>query len=108
MKILLLTICIHTTILCNGQIDRKIYGPYKIKADSIVSLYVGQDTFDKYIKLDSGQSEFLVLKNHWDNKTKFNESLDFNPNVFEFNYSVNHPALLGESFNISFMSFVVS
>ncbi len=103
MKILLLTICIHTTILCNGQIDKKIYGPYKVTADSIVSLYLGQETFDKFVRLDSGQSEFLVLRNHWDNKAKFKEDLNFNPNVFEFNYSLNHPALLGLSFRISFM-----
>lgn len=59
--------------------------------------------FDRYVRLDSGQSEFLVLRNHWNNKAKFKENLSFNPNVFEFNYSLNHPGLLGQSFTISFM-----
>lgn len=103
MKILLLITCFHTTIFCWGQIDKTIYRPYKDTADSIVSLYVGHDTFDKYVRLDSAQSEFLVLKNHWDNKAKFNGDLNFEPNVFEFSYLLTHPGLLGESFNITFM-----
>lgn len=90
-------------LVCHGQNSKSIYRPYKNTADSIVSIYLGDEIFKQYVKLDSSKSEFLFLKRHWDNKAKFDEELDFKPNVFEFNYVLSHPGLVDESFTISFM-----
>jgi hypothetical protein len=102
MKIFILIGFLNAS-LCFAQVDKSIYQPYKNTADSIVSLYFGRDVFDKFIRLDSGQSEFLLLNIHWDNKSTFDKLLSFKPNVFEFHYSLNHPGLSGYPFNISFM-----
>lgn len=85
------------------QIDKAVYKPYFDKADSVVKLYYGNSHFDKFIKLDSSKSEFLVLHNHFENRSKFSKPLNFQPNVFQFQYLFIHPNLLNDTFVISFL-----
>jgi hypothetical protein len=100
--LIILTILTSKVLFCQ-EIDKAAYADYFDAADSIVTLYYGEVNKAKYLKLDSSKSEFLVLHNHWDNRAKFSEPLTFKPNVFQFRYHFNHPALAKDSFTVTFL-----
>lgn len=102
MRSILLSLFLFTPILSEGQINRSIYSPYKEKADSIIILFLGQNVLEKYVRLDSGKSQYQVKELIGIRKASFKSRLEFIPDSFEFHYTFTHPRLSGETFKIIF------
>jgi hypothetical protein len=103
MRYFVIVIFLFSSTYGFTQINKSIYKAHFNKADSIVKLFYGYTNFNKYIKLDSSKSEFLVLHSSWDKRANFNQSLSFLPNVFQFQYSFVHSKLAKYTFIISFL-----
>jgi hypothetical protein len=101
MKAFLLVLSI-LPILSFGQVNKNDYKPYKVKADSIIKLFIPLDIFEKYVRLDSGKSEYGLTINGGVKKSKFAEQLEFKPGFFVFHYILSHSKLSGEKFDIAF------
>src|SRR6187399_221518 len=100
MRILIFFLSFCSCLTSGAQTNGYQYKPYQDKADSMVVRFLGQNAFEKCVRLDSGKSLYRITEANQTRETKFNSRLTFEPSSFVFHYVFTHPRLSGEIFPI--------